>query len=246
MTSLTPADFRHLYKVESAQLSQTSEDDLALEVAHLEGWTVQSVVGHTGWVLRFANLSLQADPENPPSRASVPEPPPGPEVVEWMAAGAAELSATLDNADLDTIRPTWTGPQPAIWWLRRISHEISMHRWDAESAVASPTPIDARQAVDGVDEVLEVFAPNRTQFAALAGAGESIHLHATDVDEGEWVLRLEPEAIPWEHAHEKCDVAARGTASDLLLMLWGRIPPSRLELFGDASLLDRWQAAATF
>lgn len=246
MTRLTPSDYRHLYKVESAHLSQTSVDDLALEVPHLEGWTVQSVIGHTGWVLRFAELALQADPDNPPSRASVPEPPHGPEVVEWMAAGSAALATTFDRVDLAAPRPTWTGPQPGLWWLRRISHEVSIHRWDAESAVTSPTPIDARQAVDGIDEVLEVFAPNRMQFATLAGSGQSVHLHATDIDDGEWVICYEADRIHWEHAHRKGDVAARGSASDLLLLLWGRLPPSRVEVYGDASLLERWQAASAF
>jgi len=32
----------------------------------------------------------------------------------------------------------------------------------------------------------------------------------------------------------------RGTASDLLLFLWGRIPASQLEVFGDAALLNRY------
>jgi hypothetical protein len=29
-------------------------------------------------------------------------------------------------------------------------------------------------------------------------------------------------------------------------LLWSRLPPSRLDTFGDASLLDRWQHAAKF
>lgn len=37
------------------------------------------------------------------------------------------------------------------------------------------------------------------------------------------------------------DVVARGTASDLDLFVWGRVPPSALEVTGDASLLERWQ-----
>ena len=40
--------------------------------------------------------------------------------------------------------------------------------------------------------------------------------------------------------HAKGDVAARGGASDLLLMMWGRIPVAQVEVFGDASLLERW------
>ena len=60
------------------------------------------------------------------------------------------------------------------------------------------------------------------------------------------MIHIGADGVEWQQAHEKGDVAARGPVSDLLLMLWGRIPPSRLQLFGDASLLDRWQAAAKF
>ena len=246
MNRLEAADYQHLFRAEAARLSQVDERDLRVEIPHLEGWTVHSVVGHTGWVFRFANMALQSDPDKPPRRSSVPEPPAGIEVVDWTSEGGRELEKTLSEIDLDSVHPTWTGPQPASWWLRRIAHEVAMHRWDAESATTTPTPIDARQAIDGIDEVLEIFAPNRMQFDALGGSGETVHLHATDTDDGEWVITYHPDRIEWEHAHSKSDVAARGSASDLLLLVWCRLPPSRLEIFGDASLLDRWQNAATF
>jgi hypothetical protein len=41
--------------------------------------------------------------------------------------------------------------------------------------------------------------------------------------------------------HAKGDVAARGTASSLLLFLYGRVPADDLEVFGDAALLARWR-----
>ena len=246
MDKLNTSEYRHLLKVEAARLSQVEPEQLELEIPHISGWTVRSVVGHTGWVFRFAKEALHADPENPPSRSSVPEPPPGDDVIDWFATGSTDLQAALDAADLDAIRPTFTGPQPASWWLRRLSHEVSIHRWDAMSAFTSPDPIDANQARDAIDEVLEVFAPARMQFATLGGNGETVHLHATDVDDGEWFLTYRPEAVDWHHAHAKGDVAARGPVSDLLLLLWSRIPPSRLEVFGDAALLERWQDAATF
>ncbi|MGI9595925.1 MAG: maleylpyruvate isomerase family mycothiol-dependent enzyme [Acidimicrobiales bacterium] len=246
MTKPTPSDYRHLLRVEAARLSEIGTEHLELDVPHIDGWTVRSVIGHTGWVFRFARLALDADPENPPSRSSVPEPPPGDEVIDWFTVGAAQLQEALDGTNLETPRPTFTGPQPAGWWLRRLSHEVSIHRWDAESAFGHPEPIDARQARDGIDEVLEVFTPQRMQFATLDGNGETVHLHATDIDDGEWFMTYGDEAVEWDHSHAKGDVAARGTVSDLLLLLWSRIPASRLEVFGDASLLDRWQDAATF
>jgi hypothetical protein len=38
-------------------------------------------------------------------------------------------------------------------------------------------------------------------------------------------------------------VAARGSASDLLLFLYGRRSANDLEVFGDGTVLDRWQCA---
>ncbi|MGB5758677.1 MAG: maleylpyruvate isomerase family mycothiol-dependent enzyme [Acidimicrobiales bacterium] len=246
MTNLSASDYRHLLRVEAARLSQIVPQQLPLDLPHIEGWTVRSVIGHTGWLFRFARLALTSDADSPPSRSSVPEPPPGDEVIGWFTEGATDLQATLEDIDLETLRPTFTGPQPAVWWLRRLSHEISIHRWDAESAFTSPEPIEARQARDGIDEVLEVFTPMRMQFATLDGKGETVHLHATDIEHGEWFMTFHPDSVSWDHSHAKADVAARGTVSDLLLLLWSRIPPSRLEIFGDASLLDRWQDAAKF
>lgn len=246
MPRLDPDEYRRLLQVEATRIRAVSADDLGAAVPHLEGWTVHNVVGHTGWVCRYVVRCLQSDPENPPPRSSVGEPPAGPGVLDWLDEALTELEEALTGTDLDAIRPTWTGPQPAVWWLRRITHEVAVHRWDACAAVGPTEAVDAAQALDGVDEVLEVFVPKRMQFDTLAGAGETIHLHATDVDDGEWMLTLGPDTVEWSHGHEKGDVAARGTSSDLLLLLWSRIPPDRVGVFGDQSLLDRWQTAAAF
>ena len=65
--------------------------------------------------------------------------------------------------------------------------------------------------------------------------------NAHDGSEGEWLVIAESDRFDVRREHAKGDVAARASASDLLLFLWGRIPPDRLEVFGDASLLDRWR-----
>lgn len=246
MTELSPSDYRVRLAEEAERLAKIDPERLTCPIPHIEGWTVHSVLGHTGWVLRYVDLCLASDPANPPSRSAVGEPPHGVDVIEWFTDAAAAIDASFTATDLDDLHPTFTGPQPTAWWLRRLSHEVAMHRWDAESASGAPQVIEARQARDGVNEVFQVFVPNRMQFDVLAGAGQTIHLHATDIEDGEWLFTLHPDRIDWEHGHAKGDVAAKGTASDLLLLLWSRLPPNRLQLFGDASLLDRWQISATF
>jgi uncharacterized protein (TIGR03083 family) len=246
MRDLSPEDHRRHLEADLEVLAATDPDDLIRPVPHLQGWTVHSVIGHTGWVLRYVDQCLAAEPEARPARSAVGEPPHGPEVLPWFADAVEVVRASLAATDPEQLRPTFTGPQRAAWWLRRISHEAALHRWDVEAACGAPDPIDATQALDAVDEILEVFVPSRMHFDLLGGGGETVHLHATDIDDGEWMLTLGPDRVDWEAGHAKGDTAARGTASDLLLLLWGRIPPDHVQVFGDVTLLERWQAAATF
>ncbi len=246
MPQLSIAEYEQLLELETGRLGLIAPDHLLLPIPHIEDWTVGTVIGHTGWVSRYVTAALQSPPDQPPRRGDIAESPVGDEVLRWFTDGINGLFDVIDTIDPEVIVPTFAGPQPARWWIRRLAHEVSMHRWDAESAIGSPQPIDAAQAIDGVDEVLETFAPTRLRFDTLGGAGEVVHLHATDVEHGEWLITLGPSSLTWTHGHDKGAVAARGPVSDLLLMLWSRIPPSRLEVFGDAGLLDRWQEAATF
>lgn len=233
---------------ESTRLLATDPADLGHRIPHIEGWTVGDVVGHTGWVARYVTLQQSATPDQPVSRSAVPNPPAGFEVLAWASEAVAELTEALNHSDPETIRPSFAGPVPAAWWVRRMAHELSIHRWDVDAATGTAAPIAADVSVDGIDEIFEVFVPARMRFDSLNASGETMHLHSTDQGEGagEWTATLLADAVEWDHSHSKADVAVRGTASDLLLVMWSRIPASRLEVFGDASLIDRWQEAAAF
>lgn len=56
------------------------------------------------------------------------------------------------------------------------------------------------------------------------------------------MLHVDGTAVTVERTHGKGDVAVRGPASDLALLVLGRIPISRLEVFGDPSLVELWQS----
>jgi hypothetical protein len=121
--------------------------------------------------------------------------------------------------------------------------ETAVHRWDVEGAVREPAAVPPDLAVDGVDEILEIQIPRSIDLATLDAEGATFHLHATDA-EGEWLVHLAADGITFEHGHAKGDVALRGTASDLYLWCWNRVPvDDRFEVFGDAGLLDVWRTA---
>ncbi len=164
----------------------------------------------------------------------------GDALVEAFREGAHALVAALSSVGSDT--PVWTfssSDRTATFWQRRRSQETAVHRYDAELAAGTPTPLDAALAVDGIDEILTVFLPRLVENFDAMGDG-TVHLHCTDVD-GEWLLTRRNGEVTVTAEHATGDVAARGTASNLLLFLWGRVPADSLEVFGDADLLARFR-----
>ncbi len=211
--------------------------DLGVDVPACPGWNVETLVSHVGQVHRFALLQLHAGPGAELNLDRGPAPTTVETLLPWYREGADRLVRTLEATDPDEHRPNWAGAPTALWYFRRMAHEMAVHRWDIQSAHGHAQPIDAVLAADGVDEVGELFI-GRVDPAGFGG-DRTIHLHSTDDDvDGEWVFTLGDDEITFVHAHEKGDVAARGSASDLLLLLWNRVPRTSLDTFGDDALLD--------
>lgn len=200
------------------------------------GWTVTDLVGHLGLIhQRTAYLCRTGDMERPSQKGGHLERRPVEGVVDWAAGWLDELVDRFRTTDPDA--EMWSffpGGGTAGWWQRRMAHETAVHRVDAEQAAGAPvTPVDPAMAIDGVDEVFDVFLP--TFGKPPFGDGETLHVHATDV-EGEWNLVLGPDAIEVERGHGKGDAAVRGPARELYLWLWGRVPLDDLEVFGEAAI----------
>jgi uncharacterized protein (TIGR03083 family) len=120
-----------------------------------------------------------------------------------------------------------------------MAHETAVHRWDMEAAHGVAGPIDGDLARDGIDEVFDVMVPADRPDSEVPAHGESYHFHRTD-GPGEWAVQFEGSEVSVRHEHVKADVAVRGTASDLLLFLWRRIPPDDVEILGDRDVVQRY------
>ena len=220
--------------------------DLSADVPTCPGWTIADLAGHTGGIHRWATAIVVSQAE---SRLPFPEAqPPWPSadgLAEWLAGGAKPLLSALRWAG--PVTPVWTwGPgRTSGWWARRMLHETTVHRVDAELARAVPDPVvDPVVAADGIDEFLFTLPSARRPYKHLASlpTGASMHLHATDFD-GEWLVRFTESGIAWERGHVKATTAVRGPLTSLLLFTYGRRPATdpRLEVFGDASVPALWQ-----
>jgi uncharacterized protein (TIGR03083 family) len=238
--------------------------DLTLGVPTCPDWTMRQLATHIGRVQRWAarivgTRSAQAIAFREVPGGRIPDDPAG--HAGWLRGGADQLVTALGQAG---DAPVWAfgGLEPAGFWARRMTHEITVHVVDAQLAVkgtvglhaADGAAIAADVAADGIDEWLTVMSgPSGGEpdlRAAGLAAGDSLHVHATDVPEGtgEWVVRHDPAGITVRRAHEKATLALRGGASDLLLVLLRRLPPDgqAVQVHGDPGLLRHWLAATPF
>lgn len=182
--------------------------DAALDnpVPSCPAWTLRDLTMHLGRVHGWAGAATQAT-ERPP-RPEIVWPSDAEGMADKLLAGVALLSVALDGPPQ---QPAWSfapGHGTLGFWQRRQLIETAIHRWDAEGAVGTPTPIDAEVAADGLDELAEVLIPLRASEGKL-GPG-SVTAVPTD-----------SAAVAWGDGPSIAQVA--GTASDLLLLAWGRL-----------------------
>jgi uncharacterized protein (TIGR03083 family) len=248
--SLTTTAYLEAIARDSGAIVAAAHDaGLAAPVPTTEGWTVGELVVHLGNVQQWATTIVSTLTPDPISRRALSEEPGPAELLPWFEAQSAALVETLAAADPST--PVWsfTPDHTVRFWFRRQAHEAAVHRYDVELAAGRRIAVDTALAVDGVAEWLDISAALAAD--ELAGRGETVHLHCTDTPEagtegggaGEWLVTMAPDGPTIEAIHAKGDVAARGTASDLDLFVWGRVDADALEVFGDADLLGRFRAA---
>jgi uncharacterized protein (TIGR03083 family) len=229
----------------------------ATPVPNCDGWDLDALVRHVALIHKWARTMVeQLTPTRIPQRTIDAEPPADwTAVPAWFSRNGAELVAVLRAVDPDAPMYSWAADKSAGFWIRRMLHETTVHRTDAEGAAGVSSRIEPAVAVDAIDELLDLlpFADFfRPAVRDLRGDGETLHFHATDLGgtnlPGEWLITLEPEGFRWSRAHVKGAVAVRGTVADLALFMYGRRKPTdgSLEVIGDTSLLAHWSSHSAF
>jgi uncharacterized protein (TIGR03083 family) len=232
--------------------------DPDLAIATCPDWTMRQLATHLGRAQRWATEIVAARSDVFIEFRAVPDgklPADRAERGRWLTAGADRLVSALREAGddqvwaFDTIRPV-------SFWRRRMSHEVMVHRADAEIAIGAHVAIPAELAADAIDEWLTVMSPPTAgqpdrRLTALP-PGASLHAHATDREltvNGEWlVAHASADGVRVEREHGQADVTLSGSATDLLLVLLGRLPASHeaVQVSGDQGLLTSWLKAITF
>lgn len=196
-------------------------------------WQVRDLLTHIGGVHRWA-ADLVANSRqgfDSDAGAAVGEGPGDDELVEWCGAGRAELVKTLREAPDDASPFTFVPVPSALgFWARRQAHETAIHRADAQVAAGETPTFDPAFALDGITEILEVFAGRRKGFEPgtilLAPIGGP-QTHVTLTEDGAAVT-----------TGSEADVTITGTPSDIYLWLWQR--PASVTVQGDDTAAARW------
>ncbi|HET9519208.1 MAG TPA: maleylpyruvate isomerase family mycothiol-dependent enzyme [Actinoplanes sp.] len=227
-----------------ALLAAATEAGPDTPVPSCPGWTMADLVEHVGATLHFVRVLAPRGVTDKPQRFDPPPRPPWPAALDGLQRELTGIIETLEAIDPEL--PAWNWApraKKAGFWSRRMAHEVSVHRWDAQFAIGSPQPIEAKLAADGVNEVLDSWLPagRRKGPTDLYGV---VHLVATDASY-QWFARLRGEGVALLDIDTILDTddhhpraSATGTAGDLLLMLWGRLQPDVLDVTGDRRLLS--------
>ncbi|HEX3794297.1 MAG TPA: maleylpyruvate isomerase family mycothiol-dependent enzyme [Acidimicrobiales bacterium] len=197
--------------------------DLAAPVPSCPDWSFRDLVLHIGEVQRFWAGDLRAGDPTQPWRGVTAQPESDDDLESWMRASTADLLGALSEVGDEARCWTWWGePLTSGAIGRHQVQEAAVHRWDAELASGSAAPLSHEIAHDGVGEFLAV------KFGATDPADRPgpITLRSTDTD-GEWQVG--------DSAGGAASIVVTGTASNLVLALYGRFDVSDLAIEGDAA-----------
>lgn len=226
-------------------------------------WTVHRLVAHTARVFDMVAGALRAaDPSSPPPRPSRPEG----DFDAVLAAYDERLATMLELLrSVDPSAPAWhfspTAPKTAASLFRRIAHEATVHRIDAQAAAAGAAAagagsgwagsgwagsdqdarVDPEVAADGVDEVLRWLIQRWTDQWATGELTGTVLYHAADAGRA-WTVRLVAGQLP-QTAPESVaepDASVVGLADAVYRAAWGR--PSGATVSGDPALVQATRA----
>lgn len=188
--------------------------DLEAPVPTCPGWSLADLGEHTRWVHAWAAHAVAVGTRD----GDTPSPGAGREaLVAGYRDAAASLVEVLRGTAPDA--PAWTfGPERvSAFWRRRQVHEVTLHLYDALASQGRTAEwaITPELAWDGVDEVAAVFYPRQVRLGRSEPLSAPVRLVATDLSDHPLVL--EPDA-----PGDEVELAA--PATDLLLVLWGRVP----------------------
>ena len=165
----------------------------------------------------------------------------------WLAASTQLLLDGLREAGPDRGCWAWWGksqsPRTCAAVARRQLQEIAVHTYDAQVAVGAAEPVPEAVALDGVEEFLFTICATTEAWPHERAI---VEYHTTEGRS--WRQRLDaggaraarlPAPGATAAGEEPVDASIEGTASDLVLCFYGRIPLDSVKLDDSRGVFDQ-------
>lgn len=225
------------------------EADPSHLVPNCPGWDVAALARHVGSLYMRVGEQVRRRSSEPVRSSDLPAAPTGRALGPWTRQAAEGLLQVLASTDDDVPAGRWRDRSVlAGFWRRRMAHETVVHRVDVEDALGLSATLDGDLAVDGVDEVLELFLPFSIDTEGWPPHGV-LWLVRADGPEQWWVepghrdvhVRRGPVdgASPRERPSSEA-TRVEAPASELFLVCWGRRLPPAGAATGEPAVLEQW------
>lgn len=229
--------------------------DLGVAVPTCPGWTLLQLMRHVGRGDRWAAQMIRDNVNDLDVRAVVDGRPPDDEeqALDWLRASPSTVVDAVANRGEDSLVPTFLGPRPGVWWLRRRLHETTVHRADAAIARTSVGDDTAYRlapvlAADGIDEWIERLVEFQRQgtMPPSLRPGQRLALQTTDPELASvrWIVEGTDSGLLRPDIQTDADTTVIGRAEDLFLAMVRRrtIEESAIHLDGDPNVWHSWLA----
>ena len=139
---------------------------------------------------------------------------------------------------------TWTDRKNGGFYHRRMLQETAVHRWDAQDAAGTPSPIEAEVATDGINELCDVGLRFRGDGSAIDYPKGDVLLERTDGTDRWRIRAMDGTLLIAQNgdAGTSADATVQGHAEDLLLWFWGR--GGQVTISGNTDVAEAWAAMA--
>ncbi|MEV7171282.1 maleylpyruvate isomerase family mycothiol-dependent enzyme [Streptomyces sp. NPDC093224] len=223
-----------------------SAPDLDVRVPSCPDWTLRELAQHLGDGRRRQAAVVTAGPgAEPPARTDPKGAPTAPRdrgaLDAWLAASTESMLGALREAGPDRGCWTWWGrsqaPQTSGAVARHQVQELAVHTYDVQLAGGAAQALPAEVAVDGVEAFLTTVAATSVPWPFEPA---TIDLHAAEGRS--WRLTLDASGVRCDGlagGTEPGDLVMRGTASDLVLYFYARLPMDALENTGDTRPMEQ-------
>ncbi|MFE7874102.1 maleylpyruvate isomerase family mycothiol-dependent enzyme [Micromonospora humida] len=226
---------------------------LDMQVPTHPGRTLFDLVQHVGISRRKSAAIVAVGPADaPPEKSAWDDGTGAPRerdaLLVWWTESVELLTSALREAGPDRRCWTWwddsPSPQTSGAWARRQVPEIAVHTYDVQLTLGAPQPLPEEVALDGFDDCQFTLCATTVAWPHAAAV---VDYHATEgrswclrlSHAGADVARLTPGAA---EGIGTPDASAEGTASDLVMFFYGRIPLESLKFEGDRRVFDQLAA----